>query len=357
MGNKVFISHASRDYRDSNGKIIEGNAISQIIKVLDDNNIERWIDESGLVSAKGWCEQLKEAIDECNIVLFVSSHNANRSDNTANEISYAYEHKKHIIPLRLDCSPYHKAIELNLSRLHYLKFYEDKNKALRNLISTIKDIHTPIILNYNEIHIPLISDEKVINGEKPSLLIKDIFISQSIQKCYNSFKTLLKIYSCSSSDLNSYLEELLKIEGTLNSDVRRSMIVDIIADLTNKDYKFNRFELIIYYVFLMFLYHYINDHVMVKKIQEKIAGTKFKRTFIERNGDDINDIVDGTVKAALFVGSVAAMLTGKGSLGRAGAAGLKTNEKIKCVKGQTEIQQIEKDFEALKRLMLSIKFQ
>lgn len=52
MGNKVFISHASRDYRDSNGKIIEGNAISQIIKVLDDNNIERWIDESGLVSAK-----------------------------------------------------------------------------------------------------------------------------------------------------------------------------------------------------------------------------------------------------------------------------------------------------------------
>lgn len=91
MGNKVFISHASRDYRDSNGKIIEGNAISQIIKVLDDNNIERWIDESGLVSAKGWCEQLKEAIDECNIVLFVSSHNANRSDNTANEISYAYK--------------------------------------------------------------------------------------------------------------------------------------------------------------------------------------------------------------------------------------------------------------------------
>lgn len=26
MENKVFISHASRDYRDSNGKIIEGNA-------------------------------------------------------------------------------------------------------------------------------------------------------------------------------------------------------------------------------------------------------------------------------------------------------------------------------------------
>lgn len=111
----------------------------------------------------------------------------------------------------------------------------------------------------------------------------------------------------------------------------------------------------------MFLYHYINDHVMAIKIQEKIAGAEFKRTFIERNGDDINDIVDGTVKAALFVGSVAAMLTGKGPLkgplSRVGVAGLKTNEKIKCVKGQTEIQQVEKDFDALKRLMLSVKFQ
>ena len=91
------------------------------------------------------------------------------------------------------------------------------------------------------------------------------------------------------------------------------------------------------------------------KIQEKIAAIKFKRTFIERNGDDINDIVDGTVKAALFVGSVAAMLTGKGSLGRAGAAGLKTNEKIKCVKGQTEIQQIEKDFVQSYKIILRIK--
>lgn len=107
----------------------------------------------------------------------------------------------------------------------------------------------------------------------------------------------------------------------------------------------------------MFLYHYINDHVMAIKIQEKIAGAEFKRTFIERNGDDINDVVNGTVKAALFLGSVVAMLTGKSSIGRAGAAGLKTNEQIKCVKGKTEIQQIEKDFEALKRLMLSIKFQ
>ena len=69
---KVFISHASADYRDADGHIIPGNAISEIIKVLDDNHIERWIDESGLISSKGWCQQIEDAINECNIFLFIS---------------------------------------------------------------------------------------------------------------------------------------------------------------------------------------------------------------------------------------------------------------------------------------------
>ena len=44
MKNKVFISHASSDFRDNNGHIIAGNAISKIIKTLEANHIERWID-------------------------------------------------------------------------------------------------------------------------------------------------------------------------------------------------------------------------------------------------------------------------------------------------------------------------
>ena len=356
MINKVFISHASRDYKDANGKIIKGNAISQIIKVLDDNNIIRWIDESGLLSAKGWCEQLKDAIDDCNIVLFVSSQNANNSDNTANEISYAYEHKKHIIPFRLDCSPYHKDIDLNLSRLHYLRYYEDKEKALRNLTTTIKGINTPIILSYNEIHIPSTLNKITVKGESLPEIIKGIFTSQSITTSCNNLKQLLAIYSCKSSELNLYFEKLLCIEDVFNYDVRRNLLIGMISELTNKENKFDRFELIIYYIFQMFLYNCINDQIMVIKIQKKIGDVKFIKSFIERNGDDINDIVNGTVKVGLFIGSVVAAFTGKGSLARAGAASLRTSEKIKCVKSKNEIQNIEKDFETLKKLLLSIKF-
>lgn len=356
MKNKVFISHASRDYRDSNGKIIEGNAISQIIKVLDDNNISRWIDESGLLSAKGWCKQLKNAIDECNIVLFISSQNANSSDNTANEISYAYEHKKHIVPLRLDSSPYHKDVALNLSRLHFLKYYEDKNKALESLVLTIKGIHTPIILNSNDVYISPVLGEKTVMGKVPSLLITEIFTSQNISVVCNNFNQLLNIYSCEFSNLKLFIDKLLSIEDILNYDVKRNLFVTLITDLTNKDNEFDRFELIIYYLFLMYLYNYINDQVMAIKIQKKISSVKFKKSFIERNGDDINEIANGAMKTALFVGSVAAMLNGKGTLGRAGVAGLKIKDKIKCVKSKTEVQNVENNFETLKNISLSIIF-
>lgn len=71
--NRVFISHASSDYRDADGHVIPGNAVSEIIKVLDDNQTERWIDESGLILSKGWCQQIEDAINSCNIFLYISS--------------------------------------------------------------------------------------------------------------------------------------------------------------------------------------------------------------------------------------------------------------------------------------------
>ena len=95
---------------------------------------------------------------------------------------------------------------------------------------------------------------------------------------------------------------------------------------------------------------------MAIKIQKKISSVKFKKSFIERNGDDINEIANGAMKTALFVGSVAAMLNGKGTLGRAGVAGLKIKDKIKCVKSKTEVQNVENNFETLKNISLSIIF-
>ena len=95
---------------------------------------------------------------------------------------------------------------------------------------------------------------------------------------------------------------------------------------------------------------------MAIKIQKKISSVKFKKSYIERNGDDINEIANGAMKVAFFVGSVAAMLTGKGTLGRVGVVGLKTKDKIKCVKSKKEVQDIENNFEALKNISLSIIF-
>ena len=44
----VFVSYSRSDYKNEDGDIIPGNIISQIKKVLEENNISYWIDENGI---------------------------------------------------------------------------------------------------------------------------------------------------------------------------------------------------------------------------------------------------------------------------------------------------------------------
>lgn len=356
MKNKVFISHASSDFRDNNGHIIAGNAISKIIKTLEANHIERWIDEKGLISAKGWCEQLKDAIDECNIVLFVASERANKSVNTANELSYAYEQKKHIIPFKLDTSPYHKAIALNLSSLHFLRYYEDPKKALADLVSTIKGINTPTVLGFNDIYMPHIPKEKEVQGKYLSQLVYGIFKANSISKSCGLIKEIMKLTSSNSSVLNSYLDKLLKIEKTLNYDVKRNQIINLITDLSEfNEENTERFEKILYYLLLMFLYYTINDQRSVTAIQSKVNLVFFERSLFERHSDTINNVFDKVKRVGFLVGGVAAMIGGQNGVGRACIHQVTNEEKLNLMSTSSEISDLEDLFESFKIAVQSVR--
>lgn len=357
MKNKVFISHASSDFRDNNGHIIAGNAISKIIKTLEANHIERWIDEKGLISAKGWCEQLKDAIDECNIVLFVASERANKSVNTANELSYAYEQKKHIIPFKLDTSPYHKAIALNLSSLHFLRYYEDPKKALADLVSTIKGINTPTVLRGNDIYMPSIPKEKEIQGKYLSQLVYGVFTAKSLSESCDFIKEIMKLTSCDSDIINGYLDNLLKTEDILNYDVKRAQIINLITEMTNNSSKTTkRFAFLLYHLLLMFLYYNINDQRSAIAVQKKANFVTFERDFFEKNGDKLNNAYDVVKKTGFIVASIAAGLKGKTILGNACAHQLKSNAKSSHFKTSSEVDTLEDMFEDLKTSILAIRF-
>ena len=359
--NKVFISHASGDYRDPEGNIIPGNAISEILKVLDDNHITRWIDESGLVSAKGWCQQIEDAIDECNVFLFVSSEKANSSINTANEIAHALERKKHIIPVKLDKSRYHKDIRLNLIRIHYLKYYEDRDKALKDLISTIKNINTDTVIVNTAVKSADIPDEQKVNGELLSQRVLSIFNSKDIKTSVKEFKALTQKLQCESEDgfdtLSKYIQRLQSLSEERNYNVRYSRIERLISDIKEDRAEVERSNSIMVILLKMFLYFCLDDIPEVLTIQKELNDVKYELSYIERNADTINDVSSAVVRGATFVASAAALLMGKG--GTAARAGLSVSSKggkLKVVKTSQEIENEKKAFDTLKKAAQGLIF-
>lgn len=359
--NKVFISHASGDYRDADGHVISGNAISEIIKVLDANQIDRWIDESGLISSKGWCQQIEDAINDCNIFIYVSSNRANSSANTANEIAYALEHKKHIIPVKLDKSEYHKDIRLNLIRIHYLKYYEDRAKTLRDLVSTIKSIHTDSVIVDTSVKLSIISNEYKINGVLLSEQVLSIFNSKDIKTSADLFMSLIKTLDCESETgfdvLKKYILRLHSLSDERNYNVRYSRIERLVSDIKEDRAHMERVNRLIVILLKMYLYFCLDDISEVLLIQKELSDVKFELSYTERNAGTINDIANAAVRGTMFVCGLVATIMGQGgSLSKASMFASTKGEKITIVKTPQKIENQIKAFDTVKAVVGSLLF-
>ena len=355
--NKVFISHASGDYRDINGRVIPGNAISEIIKVLDDNHIERWIDEYGLISTKGWCQQIEDAINECNIFLYIASERANASANTANEIAYAITHKKHIIPVKLDKSDYHKDIRLNLIRIHFLKYYEDREKTLRDLVTTIKNIKTDVVIVDTSVTLKKIPNEQKINNDLLSEKVLSLFNSKNIKSSAENFTSLIKILNCDSETgyktLNKYIVRLQNLSEERNYNVRRSRIERLVSDIKEDGTKTERIISIVLILLKMYLYFCLDDISEVLFIQKEVNKVKFELSYIEKNAETINEAANLTVRGAIFAAGFIAAITGKGgSTAKASMIASTKGEKITIVKTPQKIAIQKRTFETFKTVIV-----
>ena len=359
--NKVFISHANRDYRDSNGCVIPGNAISEVIKVLNDNKIPFWIDEKGLLSAKGWCSQIEDALNECNIFLYISSENANSSVNTANEIAHAMEQQMHIIPFKLDKCEYHKDYRLNLINLHFLKYYEDREKALRDLVSTIKGIHTDRVIVDTLVEIKNLSNEPIINGVLLSEKVLSIFNSRDIVTSADHFMSLLQTLDCASEAgydaLSGYITRLQSLSEERNYNVRCSRIERLISDIKEDTNEKERTVCTMMVLLKMYLYFCLDDLKEVLEIQKELKDIQFKLSFLEQNADKINDVANKTIKGAMFLGGLITMLTGKGgSFAKANVNEATRGRKTNLVRTSQKIAAEKLTFEVLKEVVGNIVF-
>jgi len=358
--NKVFISYSSRDYRNADKQIIPGNPISEIVKALNDNNIDKWIDSEGLLSGRRWTSQIKEAIERCNILLFVASENSNKSENTANEIVYALSLHKHIIIFRVDESHLHEDVDFNFSLQHQLLYYNDRNKALADLIASIKKIKTDAVVSYNKATLDQDFKEEPINGEFLSRRVLSIFNAPNMEEASSSFLffyDLLCTREKGHKTLKEQLDNLSSISNEHNPDVKRTRIINLIAKIKDNNSVTERHVQLLSILLKMYLYYLLSDIKEVYEIQKEIDSVDFQTTFFEDNSEVINDVTDGIVRIGGFLASTIAVFMGKGGqLAESAMIATSRSKKVNVVKTAQEISSLKQSFHALKTAISGLRF-
>lgn len=96
-----------------------------------------WLDQFDIPTGKRWDDEIEKALRECEIFLIIMTPASTASENAKDEIGYAIDHGKRIMPVLLeDCE-----IPLRLRRLQYVDFtrknFDDGISSAKELLSRL----------------------------------------------------------------------------------------------------------------------------------------------------------------------------------------------------------------------------
>ena len=108
----VFISYK----REESDKAFE------VKDLIEKWGIKTWIDKDGIFSSYDFKEVIEKAIENTKIVVFLSSEKSNKSDYVKNEIKYAINCKKKIVPVMLEHSPFGDGLRMDLANVDQVDY-------------------------------------------------------------------------------------------------------------------------------------------------------------------------------------------------------------------------------------------
>lgn len=133
----VFISYSRKDYMQ-NSKVIPGNIVTKIKKLLSESGYTYWFDEDNEYVGDTFTTIITEAIKDSEVFLYISTANANASEWTNHEIAVAKHLKKKTIPFRVDESEYDTSVLMYLAPLDYIDYYANHKLAMKQLVSSLE---------------------------------------------------------------------------------------------------------------------------------------------------------------------------------------------------------------------------
>lgn len=132
MKKKIFISYSRAD-----APIVK----PLVEKIEASTGVECWIDWNGIESGDQFEDNIVGAIDDCEIVLFMHSDNAIKSEWAKKEVRYASGEGKKVIPLLIDGNSLKGWYKFNYGGSDYIDINQQEhfNKLITNLNEWTKD--------------------------------------------------------------------------------------------------------------------------------------------------------------------------------------------------------------------------
>ncbi|MEW6437666.1 MAG: SUMF1/EgtB/PvdO family nonheme iron enzyme [Pseudomonadota bacterium] len=130
MAAAVFITHSSRDYKQSRA----------VVDVLEKNGLSCWISERDIGAGDNYGDAIVDAIESAKVMVLVFSANANNSDEIKKEIALASQRKLTVVPIRIEDATPSKAFRYELVTRNWIDCFPDWNQGMQTLVRRVSSI-------------------------------------------------------------------------------------------------------------------------------------------------------------------------------------------------------------------------
>jgi hypothetical protein len=121
---RYFISYSRKD----------AVTAAQVVHFLEGHEVPTWFDQNDITHGKRWDAEIEFALTGCRGVVVLLSPNSVVSENVLDEISYALDHGRMVMPILIaECK-----LPLRLTRVQYRDVRGDFHTAMREVVESLK---------------------------------------------------------------------------------------------------------------------------------------------------------------------------------------------------------------------------
>jgi hypothetical protein len=106
----------------------------RLAKALNSRGVATWVDQLDIRPSEHWDRALEHAVRDCRGLIVIVSPRSVASDNVADEISYAIEHRKPVLPVLIEkCS-----LPLRITRMHVVDATEGFDRVVDQCVAELR---------------------------------------------------------------------------------------------------------------------------------------------------------------------------------------------------------------------------